>query len=260
MDVAPVSSFTAQADNVIDQFISATIKDFAVSFRTVRDTIQANGLLTATQDNARLYVPSNTMHVSTSWMYYNGCSCFQTPKCHSQAATYNGTSWEVLHLVPGFTMGCYIVEALLQSSLECFYSETCFDDLNAFMYLRRSPNVTVMNGSVLSRFSETAKVGELLDEMMVERWNQSVVYANYYSSCSPKECVYLVRTRNDLIYTVPAAMGLIGGLSTVLRILVPRVAALSFLLYKKKRRIDPATPIVNSVVNGHVEDVQVENL
>lgn len=75
----------------------------------------------------------------------------------------------------------------------------------------------------MSRFSETSSVGELLDMMMVERWNRTVIYGNYYDGCSPKECVYTVEKRNDLIHIVTTVIGLVGGLSTILKMILPHL-------------------------------------
>ena len=83
--------------------------------------------------------------------------------------------------------------------------------------------MTLIDGSMLSRFSETSSVGDLLDEMMVDRWNRSAVYERYYAGCRPKECIYTVRARNDVIYIVTTVIGLIGGLTTALKVVVPRL-------------------------------------
>ena len=187
LHVSPESLFTSQADSIINGFIANTIKDFARSFRIIRDSIQANGLLATSQSNAFLYVSQLESPPSTIWRMFGECSCIHSSQCHQQATIYNGVSDQVRYRVPGFKMGCYTVESLLQSSLECLYSATCFAELSYYTGLNGSSNATVMNGSMSSRFSETSSVDDLLDEMMVERWDRRVMYEKYYDGCGPKE-------------------------------------------------------------------------
>ena len=221
MDVTPLSAFTSQTDSFINQFISTTVKDFSLSFRIVRDTIHANGLISAAQTNTRFRIDSTGSDLFNVWNGYGDCDCARSSECHDQSAVFKGSSWEMLFLVPGFKVGCYHVESLLQSSLECFYDRTCFDMLSHFANVEQSSDVMVMNGSLMSRFAKTSTVGELLAEMMVERWDRSVVYEQYYSGCRPNECIYTLETRNDAIYIITTVIGLIGGITTILKVLVP---------------------------------------
>ncbi|CAF1677223.1 unnamed protein product, partial [Didymodactylos carnosus] len=46
------------------------------------------------------------------------------------AGIYDTSTGQIQFLVPGFLSGCYIIEALLQSSLVCLYDQTCLDQLS----------------------------------------------------------------------------------------------------------------------------------
>jgi hypothetical protein len=50
--------------------------------------------------------------------------------------------------IPGFYTGCYIVESLLQSTLECFYDPQCIDKLQTYISVSSSINVTVLDASL----------------------------------------------------------------------------------------------------------------
>ena len=260
MDATPLAFFTAQTGTFIDQFIATTVKNFVLSFRIIRNIIQEAGLLTGAQRNAFLVVYQSAISVYTYWWWYGECGCARSSRCHEPLAVYNSTSGQVIYSVPGFETGCYTVESLLQSSLECLYNRTCFDDLSFYAGLSGSSNMTLIDGSMLSRFSETSSVGELLDEMMVDRWNRSAVYERYYAGCRPKECAYTVRARNDVIYIVTTVFGLIGGLSTVLKILVPPTVRVVYHLYKTNRKVDPSTLTATAGVSNENEDIRVEDL
>jgi beta-lactamase regulating signal transducer with metallopeptidase domain len=84
-------------------------------------------------------------------------------------------------------------------------------------------NVTVLNNSLSSRFVENSTIEELVNQLMVEEWNRSIIYENYYNECQPSQCTYTHQTKNSIIYIVTTLVGLIGGLITVLKLIVPRL-------------------------------------
>ncbi|CAF1691029.1 unnamed protein product, partial [Adineta ricciae] len=65
-------------------------------------------------------------------------------------------------------------------------------------------------------FSKNTTIEELLNELMVEKWNLSSSYKNYYNECHPSECSYSQTVQNSGIYIVTTVIGLIGGLITAL--------------------------------------------
>ena len=63
------------------------------------------------------------------------------------------------------------------------------------------------------------------------------MYDQYYNSCQPIECFYDIQTRNDALYIVTKLMGIIGGIVTVLPLIVPRVVTFIFYcIHKCKMR------------------------
>jgi len=86
-------------------------------------------------------------------------------------------------------------------------------------------NVTALNNSLSSRFVENSTIEELVNQLMVEEWNSSRMYDNYYNECQPSQCTYTHQKKNSIIYIVTTLVGLIGGLITVLKLIVPRLVA-----------------------------------
>ena len=142
----------------------------------------------------------------------------------------------ILFFVPGIYTGCYIIESLLQSNLQCFYNQTCINQLLSYLLSSSSMNVTALDKSLLVRFLETSTIEELLNELMVEEWNSSIMYENYYNECQPTQCTYTHETKNNVIYIVTTLVGLIGGLITVLKLIVPRLVK---IVRKKKELSRP---------------------
>ena len=123
-------------------------------------------------------------------------------------------------------MGCYIIESLLQSGLQCFYNQDCIDELQSYLESSTILNMTALDLSLSVQFFENSTIEDLLDQLMVEEWNTSSMYDNYYNECQPKQCSYTLPTRNSAIYIVTTIIGLVGGLITVLRVIVPRLVTI----------------------------------
>jgi hypothetical protein len=76
-------------------------------------------------------------------------------------------------------------------------------------------------------------IKNLVDNLMIEQWNASQIYENYYNECLPIQCTYTLETNNDMIYIVTTLFGVAGGLTTVLRLILPRLIK---LIRKKKEQ------------------------
>ncbi|CAF1255155.1 unnamed protein product, partial [Adineta steineri] len=48
----------------------------------------------------------------------------------------------------------------------------------------------------------------------------------YYNECQPSKCSYSYETKNSAIYIITTVIGLVGGLITVLKLIVPRAVRL----------------------------------
>jgi hypothetical protein len=100
--------------------------------------------------------------------------------------------------------------------------------------------VIPLEPSLLKEYSENSTIQDVLNKLMIEEWNSSKLYDVYYNKCSPKQCSYILETRNDLIYIFTILFGVAGGLATILKIVVPRLIKLILSCIRKlKRRIVP---------------------
>jgi hypothetical protein len=99
-------------------------------------------------------------------------------------------------------------------------------------------DVTALNSSLPSNYSTDSTVQDLVNNLMIEQWNPSSMYERYYNECQPTQCVYTFQTRNDVIYIVTTLFGIVGGLTTVLKFIVPRLVK---IFRKKKEHPQPVT-------------------
>jgi hypothetical protein len=218
--------FLAETRTVFDQHLSFATNDLLSSLRTVRDLNHANALLTSTQSNYHTTYITIRNHSDVQAMIpypfnYTRCSCSQSPFCTEQAAVYEDYSQSVAFTVPGLYIGCYMTEAILQSNLGCFYNQTCLDQLLPYLLGESTLDVVALDPSSLVRFSVQSTVQELVNNLMVEQWDFSSSFDDYYNQCRPAQCTYSVITRNDAINIVTTLFGLVGGLSTILGVAVP---------------------------------------
>ena len=238
-NVVPETTLQSQSQALIEDFMSSTVTSFILSLRTIRDTTQANILLSAIMTNYFLYASVNSMDVRAATISYGSdCGCASSPSCHSASVIYANNSLADVWTIPGMNDGCYVMEALRASSLNCFYDHLCLTRLFGLMGFPSTGNATTLDTNRAVHFDPNTTVGSMVDEMMIESWNWSVSHRSYYEKCHPKHCTYSVVGRHDLIYIITTVFGLIGGLETVLRFLVPRLVS---LLFKCLNRYDRRT-------------------
>lgn len=76
----------------------------------------------------------------------------------------------------------------------------------------------------------------------IRSWNVSAVYTSYFSACNPSLCTYITSVQPSIIDAVSVVIGLLGGLSIALRIVVQVVTefVLCFCRDREKRRASRA--------------------
>jgi hypothetical protein len=227
--VTPSNVFQSQTKGFVSQFILSTTNDFLLSLSIIRETTQSNVLLSGQLTNIALAIKQGSL-ITYPAQYYE-CFCSSSATCVVQSTIDDFSSGLILFRVPNFYTGCYIIESLLQSSLQCFYNQTCIDKLQSYFQVSSIMDVTALNVSLSVQFFENSTIEDIIDQLMVEEWNSSSMYDNYYSECQPKQCSYTLTTKNSAIYIVTTVIGLIGGLITVLKLIVPRL-----VIFVRKRK------------------------
>ena len=132
--------------------------------------------------------------------------------------------------VPGFVWRSTIMDSILQSTLECLYSDTdCLTNI-LFHYLNYTTTVIPvppLDVSQLIRTFNTSKVRTLADNLFVEEWKSVISYKHYFQTCAPSSCQYIYVQRANYFYIVTIFLAVYGGLIFLLRLLVPLVVKLA---------------------------------
>ena len=156
---------------------------------------------------------------------YGNCSCALSDACQQQVEMYsngNRSTYDVRFSIPNFFIGCFVIQSVLQSSLECFFNQTCLDAVQTEILSVRSINISILHANA-TRFLPETLIGTLADTLMVEQWGRTIQYDQYYAQCAPILCSYKRNSRGHALYVFTTLIGLIGGLAVALQVFVPFV-------------------------------------
>jgi hypothetical protein len=116
----------------------------------------------------------------------------------------------------GINVGCFILDAVLQSDLSCLYDNSCLSQLNTYLNDSLHPfNASSLNVS----YSSLPTVNNLVDNLMVDEWQFNSSYESYFSQCNPSTCTYTYATQFDMLFIITTVMGSVGGIITILMLL-----------------------------------------
>ncbi|CAF1604171.1 unnamed protein product [Rotaria sp. Silwood1] len=216
---------------------------FLQTFQLIRSTTYQN-VLTSAALTDHYHTDVDLLGIPLSFIVarsniWSNCDCAVKATCIQSAAIYNITNNRVLYTVSGMYIGCYLIEATLQSTLECLYNKTCLDMITSHVTRSLAIDWIPLNSSQSQNLANET-IQAILDQLMVQKWNWSINYDSYYTECQPYECMYTYESRNDAIYIVTTIIGLVGGLTTALNLGILKIV-LPILKYtqRKKRRIIP---------------------
>ncbi|CAM2712621.1 unnamed protein product [Rotaria socialis] len=225
--IQPLHLFEFQIQLLLEQFMSSITNDLISSLELVRDTTQVNGLWALAGMQYNIYTNIEFDSLSLVVRDYFDCSCDNSPRCIRQSSIYRFSDKTVLFLIPGLYLGCLAIEALLQSTLECFYNQTCINKLQSYYAYKKFLNVTVLDSTLLGHFPVNSTIEELVNKSMIKEWSRTITFKNYYNTCRPTHCFYSYSTRNHIFYIVTTIFGLCGGLITALKFILPLLVKLA---------------------------------
>ncbi|CAF1461674.1 unnamed protein product, partial [Didymodactylos carnosus] len=97
----------------------------------------------------------------------------------------------------------------------CFHNKTCFEQIQYYTDLTQPVNnITILDSSLPSQYQPTTKIGDIVNHLMVEKWNLSIFYDKYYEQCQPKQCTYKYVQQSIVLYIITTIIAAIGGLTT----------------------------------------------
>ena len=232
-------TIATQADGILTHFRLSIPRVFVRTLDFIREMAQSNLIVSNILSNWN-FRPLRNVDLAVLWAepYSYGnetCSCGTSAMCNS-IAIFDGST------VPGFRVGCYPLEALLQSTLECLYNITCVVRLGS-MYHRQNSTILPLNSN---NSSPNVTVQSLVNALFVDHWDSHAYYDKYYAECAPNLCTYLRIERANPVYIITTIAGLYGGLTVVLKLIAPFLAKLGQQIISYRRRRIGTLPVVDT--------------
>jgi hypothetical protein len=240
---ARILSPSAVAEEIVRSQVQASLNSqIALSQATLTRTLLAirrmtsgNQMVSALQTNFYLrFPPEDFGPLSSPKMsprMFNNCSCLSVKGC-SRPATSNGSDGHLV-TIPGMIMDCLIVDATLASTLQCYYNQTCLSLLHQLL----PTDIQVMSNRSNKHFSIHSTIQMLSDKMMIDEITSNTRFDLYYYQCNPAYCSYSYTRRFDVLFIFTTIIGIFGGLSFVIRLIAPFIAAA--ILRRKNRAVPP---------------------
>jgi hypothetical protein len=215
--VIPKEIFESQATAFIVEWKKLTTSTFNRTLQLIRAAYSGNHL-TASYFNAFFDVNtrSNRFTLNSS-IYYDECNCMISSSCHSPLHVYTVLLGDLCEPfdVSSFFAGCFRVEALLKSTLECFYNQTCMDKIDD---ATQPPSIRY-NFSALNITDNLPNetIESVVRNLFVDKWSENISFDNYFTICAPQSCTYEHTRRRNLVLLIMAVIGIFGGLQTLLK-------------------------------------------
>lgn len=202
--------FHLNTNLTVKDFQSSLSKSFVENVQMFRGLSQGNGFVSIYMTNWRFYFPNLTEGQTYYFKSetYDGCDCGISSSCVSNSTP----------IVPGYVVGCSPLESYLRSTLECLYSSTCLNQILAGVNLSFTPKILDENQT---RFSKNIITNDIVEELFIESWSTNVSYENFYSECQPISCSYIITQQYNLFYVLTTLLGLYGGITILLKLIIP---------------------------------------
>ncbi|CAF3203400.1 unnamed protein product [Rotaria sp. Silwood2] len=98
-------------------------------------------------------------------------------------------------------------------------------------------NTKALDRSLPSRFALDSTIDSIVDRLMVEEWTNITSHKAYYDRCQPITCTYSYVDKKIWLVVITTVIGLIRGLTIVLKFVVLLVVKCFF--YYCYNRVQP---------------------
>ncbi|UJR22378.1 hypothetical protein I4U23_025440 [Adineta vaga] len=219
--------FNRQTVAALTAFKSSLSSNFVHTLHMLLGMAQGNGLVSAYSTNWDIFLPNMTKDATiyTKARVYNVCNCAISASCNQSSIPY----------VPGYVVGCLPLQSLLRSTLECFYNQSCINMITSYVNVLIVPQKLNLTNT---RFLPNLLIDNLVQEMFIEFWSLNVSYEKFFQQCQPMFCSYKLIDRYNVLYVVTTIVGLYGGLTVLLKLVVPFIVRRLYDLFRQNRRIN----------------------
>jgi hypothetical protein len=250
-------SFEIEATKIIDSFIERQPAEFQRNTRFNSELLTFNLLpnFLSTDWSLESGDMSNGYLIHSIPRQYgnNSCNCISSRECQRPLRVGPPDLF-----LPGVVLSCSPIDGLRMSTLQCFFSSSCIASiiahLNYYTQMDGSPpinfstasapnlSIPPLNSDTISRFSKNTLLGEMMDKQFIESWNSTMSYEKYFAVCAPSICRYEYTQRQGILYVITTLLGLYGGLTIGLRLIIWELTKLGRSI--RNRLFSHRTPVL----------------
>ena len=219
------NEFQNQIESFIQDFQRETISSFQRNLDLIIDITLGNQLMSIYETNWYFILdPNGNFPIYTKSRSYGtnycfilikmilfslgNCSC-GTPKslyCIDQLSINDNTT------VDGMFIGCLPITSLRLSSLRCFYDQICLDKVADALYLKNL-SIISLDPSRINHYATNTTLNHLIDNLMLEEWENEINYTVYFNECAIKQCTYLVSKKENPLVIFTTLLSLCKSIS-----------------------------------------------
>lgn len=257
--VMPRDQFNQEMIALIRKYLAVSLNSYGIMIRISLSLIHSLQLPSAFNKDWLLNYGNESdgnilRNMPFVYIRNGSCNCMISDAC--QEPLQIGTPGLEL---PGLVFGCSPFHGVRLSTLECFFSTACMMTIiNHLNYNTSRENDTTiptllispLQTSQLSRFAPTTTIGEIIDDVFIERWINVTSYEKYFLACAPSSCRYELTMRNTILYLITTLLGLYGGLTVGLKLVIWHIfqlyRALKIRMFRRRTAIEPFTTTIAS--------------
>ncbi|CAF1345092.1 unnamed protein product [Adineta ricciae] len=190
-------TFQNRIHSLITLLQKTTSQSFKRTLNMIEEILHGNSYMSVYQTNWKFTIleRANFSPIYTNPMKYQSCSCGTSSLCCEPVIIDNS-------IIDGLFIGCYPMKTILQSSLQCFYNETCLQIILSYFQKSSSNNISFQILSSNNSYGTDEKVEQMVDRLFVDQWNINRSYENYYEKCHPTFCTYSYIEYFNIFYIV----------------------------------------------------------
>ncbi|CAF1199914.1 unnamed protein product [Adineta ricciae] len=237
----------AIAPNIIENEIYSELNGYIASIQTgllenliaIQRTISGNQYVSALTNNFYFIAFNEQNSIRMSPKESNNCSCMRITVC-SHPVLINET------IIPGLILDCYLIDATLASTFECYYNQTCF----SLLHENFSSSVKLLSSEQNRQVALNSTIQSLLERLMIDDLTIEIHFDLFYDQCKPTFCSYSYSHRFDVMFVITTLISSFGALSLILPYVAQSIAIiiLYFKEKKTKRTDENATKSVKQIL------------
>ena len=165
-EVVVQNQFNSEVSSFISLFEAKTQQSFKEQLNLIRSMLFGNQIISALRTNADFYAASDrdTVEIYSTFVTSTDCSCGTDPTCSGPVGFCISDVWTY---IPRIYTGCCMIDSLLTSTTECFFTQECLDLIKENMAedTLLYEQLHLLNRSVTSQYRINETIGTILENI-----------------------------------------------------------------------------------------------